>query len=165
VMTSSDEDDPRMEPDKETGMYTAGMDPKAGPHKLSQAEASRQRAAAKAFRASGSPDPVQGFRLSTDAQTFPPEAATPQGVDKSVTRSRAVTDSTPPKSLETPAQVPTKEQQAHKRPRKGQESPETKVSHPMATRTRSASRAGSSGSGGGSGKTDTSVSRGNPSKT
>jgi hypothetical protein len=110
VMSSSDEDDPNMQPDKLTGMYTAEMDPKAGPHKLSQAEASRQRVAAKAIRAAGFPDPIQSFRLSTDAQSFPSEAAIPQGVDISVTRSRAVTDSTPPNGLETSAQAPTKEQ-------------------------------------------------------
>jgi hypothetical protein len=39
VMSSSDEDDPNMVPDKETGMYTPGMDPKAGPPKISEAEA------------------------------------------------------------------------------------------------------------------------------
>jgi hypothetical protein len=48
---------------------------------------------------------------------------------------------------------------------KGQESPETKVSKPMETRRQAASRAGGLRSGGGSGQKDTSVSRGNPSKT
>jgi hypothetical protein len=49
-------------------------------------------------------------------------------------------------------------------PRKGQESPETKVSHPMETRQR-ASGAGSLRSGGGSGQTGTCVASGNPPKT
>jgi hypothetical protein len=51
------------------------------------------------------------------------------------------------------------------KPAKGQESPEAKASHPMATRTRNASRAGGLRSGGGSGQTDTCVAQGNPSKT
>jgi hypothetical protein len=71
VMSSSDEDDPKMKPDEETGMYTAEMDPMVGPHNLSPAAATRQRVAAKAVRAAGFPDPVQSFQLSTDAQSFP----------------------------------------------------------------------------------------------
>jgi hypothetical protein len=47
VMSSSDEDDPLMQPDKLTGMYTPEMDPKAGTHTISQAEAARQRAIAQ----------------------------------------------------------------------------------------------------------------------
>jgi hypothetical protein len=47
-MDSSDEDDPKMHPGVLTGMYTAEMDPKQGPHKLSQSEAARQRAMAQA---------------------------------------------------------------------------------------------------------------------
>jgi hypothetical protein len=46
-MNSSDEDDPKMQPDEEKGMYTAGMDPEKGPVKLSPAQAAAQRAAAK----------------------------------------------------------------------------------------------------------------------
>jgi hypothetical protein len=68
-------------------------------------------------------------------------------------------------SPRAPADVPTKEQQAPKRPVKGQKSPEAKASHPMASRTRTASRAGGLRSGGGSGSTDTCVAKGNPSKT
>jgi hypothetical protein len=49
-------------------------------------------------------------------------------------------------------------------PRKGQESPETKVSTPMVTRQR-ASGAGSLRSGGASGQTGTCVAQGNPPKT
>jgi hypothetical protein len=165
VMSSSDEDDPKMKPDELTGVYTAEMDPKAGPHKLSQAEATQQRVMAQAFRAAGFPDPVKSYRLSTDAQTFPSEAAYPQGVDKSVTRSRAVTDSTPPpNSLMAPAETPTKGQQAPERPKKGQESPGTKVPTPMVTRQH-ASGAGGLLPGGGSGQMDTCVAQGNLSKT
>jgi hypothetical protein len=95
------------------------------------------------------------------------------GVDKSVTRSRAVTGSTPPPmsfpkamaSQRAPADIPTKGQQAPKPPVKGQESPEAKASHQMATRRQEASRAGGLRSGGGSGQTDTCVSSRNPSKT
>jgi hypothetical protein len=142
-LNSSDEDDEKMKPDEPTDVYTAEMDPKAGPRKLSQAEAARQRAMAQANRAAGFPDPVKSYRLSTDACTLSSEALVPQGVDKPVTRSRAVTDSTPPlnslmaaasqrASADQPkgakAPPPTKEQQAPK--------------HPMATRTRKASGAG-----------------------
>jgi hypothetical protein len=38
----------RPEPDELTGMYTAEMDPKKGPSRISEAEAARQRAVAKA---------------------------------------------------------------------------------------------------------------------
>jgi hypothetical protein len=78
-MSSGDEDDPNMKPDKEKGMYTPEMDPKAGPPKLSPSEAIRQKLAGKAFRAASFPDPPQSFRLSRDAQTFPSEPAVPQG--------------------------------------------------------------------------------------
>jgi hypothetical protein len=60
-------------------------------------------------------------------------------------------------------QKPVPEAKASK-PVNGQESPETKVSHPMQTR-RQASRAGGLRSGGGSGQTDTCVASFNPSKT
>jgi hypothetical protein len=62
-----------------------------------------------------------------------------------------------------PKPKPVSEAKASK-PVKGQESPETKVSHPMETRQH-ASRAGGLRSGGGSGQTDTCVAQGNPSKT
>jgi hypothetical protein len=51
------------------------------------------------------------------------------------------------------------------KPTKGQESPETKVSHPMATRRQEASRAGSLRPGSGSGQTGTCVASRNPPKT
>jgi hypothetical protein len=146
--TSSDEDDPKMEPDEEHEMCVPGMDPEAGPIKLSDAEVARQRIAAKAFRAAGSPDPLQRIVLSTDARMYPSAAA----IDDLVTRSRAVTGLIPltfdPKAASSqrePADVPqsTKEQQAPP-PRKGQESPEAKASHPMVTRQ----RASASGAGG-----------------
>jgi hypothetical protein len=53
VMSSSDEDGPKMEPDEEARMYTKEMNPEDGPRKLSQAEANRQRLMAKASRAAG----------------------------------------------------------------------------------------------------------------
>jgi hypothetical protein len=49
-MDSSDEDDPKMQPDVLTGMYTAEMDPEQCPRKLSQSEAASQRAVAQARR-------------------------------------------------------------------------------------------------------------------
>jgi hypothetical protein len=165
VMSSSDEDDPNMVPDKETGMYTAEMDPKAGPRTLSQAEAMRQRMVAKAIREAGFPDPPQSFRLSTDAQSIPSGTE----VDKSVTRSRAVTDSIAvldgPKAA-SPQQEPADQPKGTKVPTpiKEQQAPK----HPMETRKRA--KEGSRARGfrpgvGGSGQTDTRVPRSHPSKT
>jgi hypothetical protein len=48
VMSSSDEDDPKMKPDELTGVYTAEMDPKAGPRVLTQSQAAYQWAVGKA---------------------------------------------------------------------------------------------------------------------
>jgi hypothetical protein len=48
AMNSSDEDDPKMKPDELTGMYTAGMDPKKGPVKLTEAQVAAQKSAARA---------------------------------------------------------------------------------------------------------------------
>jgi hypothetical protein len=47
-MNSSDGDDPDMKPDELTGMYTAGMDPKKGRVKLTQAQVAAQKATARA---------------------------------------------------------------------------------------------------------------------
>jgi hypothetical protein len=155
-MNSSDEDDPKMKPDELTGTYTSEMDPKAGPRKLSQAEAAHQRAAAQAIRAAGFPDPVKSYRLSTDAYSLPSSepanavsalpASESQRADKSATRLRAVADSAPPPNApkaaappRAPADNPTKREQASKQPTKGQESPVAKATHPMATHTRTAS--------------------------
>jgi hypothetical protein len=49
VWDSSDEDDEKMKPDELTGMYTAGMDPKQGPVRLTQRQVATQKAA---FRSS-----------------------------------------------------------------------------------------------------------------
>jgi hypothetical protein len=57
---------------------------------------------------------------------------------------------------------PVPEAKASK-PTKGQESPETKVSHPMQTRRQAASRAGGLRGVVGSGQMDTCVAQGNPS--
>jgi hypothetical protein len=67
VLSSSDEDDSDMEPDQEKGMYTAEMDPTMGPVRLSPAQAAKLRLLGKATRAEGFPEPLQSFRLSTDA--------------------------------------------------------------------------------------------------
>jgi hypothetical protein len=50
VMSSSDEDDPKMKPDVLTGVYTAEMDPKAGPKVLTPSQAAQQRAEGRAGR-------------------------------------------------------------------------------------------------------------------
>jgi hypothetical protein len=164
VMSSSDEDDPDMVPDKETGMYTAEMDPKAGPRTLSQAEAMRQRMIAKANRAAGFPDPPQSFRLSTDAQTFPSGTE----ADEAVTRSRAVTDSTSsPSSGSKAASSPGEPADRPKgakapTPTKGQQFPK----HPMVSYSGDGSRAGSFRPGvGSSGQTDMCVASSHASKT
>jgi hypothetical protein len=75
---------------------------------------------------------------------------------------------TPIKKVAAPQEAPgeskpTQEAKASK-PRKGQESPETKVSTPMVTHQR-ASGAGSLRSGGGSGQTGTCVASRSPPKT
>jgi hypothetical protein len=109
-MCSSDEDDPKMKPDVLTGMYTSEMNTQQGPRKLSSSEASYQRASAQEIRAAGFPDPVQSFRLSTDAYSFPSSEPAktgpePQRVDKPATRSRAVADSTSPQNTRQPTPV------------------------------------------------------------
>jgi hypothetical protein len=163
VMSQSDEDDPKMEPDKELDMYAPGMNPEDGPPKLSPSEANRQRPVAKALRESGFPGPVQSFRLSTDAQTLPSGAE----VDKSATRSGAVTDSSSPLSGSKAAsskREPADQLKGAKAPTptKGQQVPK----HPMTTRSSDGSRAGGFRPGvGGSGQTDTRVASSHPSKT
>jgi hypothetical protein len=110
VMSSSDEDDPKMKPDEEHDMYTAGMDPKAGPPKISEAEAQRQRFFAKATRAAGFPDPPQSFVLSTDAQTFPEPPVLQGGVDELITRLRDVINSASSSRIPTPVTSDTEDQ-------------------------------------------------------
>jgi hypothetical protein len=102
----------------------------------------------------------------------------PSSEDRSATRSRAVAEPSiqvpaarPPLVIEKAAaspRAPAEQLKGAKAPppKKGQESPETKVSHPMATRRkRQASGAGGLRSGGGLGQTDTCVDLFNPSKT
>jgi hypothetical protein len=55
VENSDDEEDPNMQPNKCEGAYTAEMDPKKGPKKLTQAEATRQRATGRALAGSKPP--------------------------------------------------------------------------------------------------------------
>jgi hypothetical protein len=76
-MNSSDEDDPDMKPDELTGVYTAGMDPKQGPVKLTPAEAAAQRTAAKASKAKKAqappPPPPPPHNSSDDDDLSRPE--------------------------------------------------------------------------------------------
>jgi hypothetical protein len=199
VWDSSDEDDPKMEPDTLTGMYTAGMDPQQGPVKLTTRQVAVQKAVASASRPPKSepvserqPTPlspdtedqtkgtvvhedlVAGAKARLAVPRCPSAGASlpPKEEGRPVTRSRAVTDPSPSdtdtmkKASIGTADVPqpTKEQQAPKKPVKGQESPEVKASHPMSTRKR-ASGAGSLRPGGSSGQADTCVAQGNHSKT
>jgi hypothetical protein len=78
---SDDEVTEDIEADKLTGMYTAEMDPKLGPKKLSQVEAARQLAAANALKLQASScsesDNPDGFdvRYSHSRKTFVKNAA------------------------------------------------------------------------------------------
>jgi hypothetical protein len=147
VMDSSDEDDPLMEPDKETGMYTAGMDPKAGPIHLSHVQAMTQRFYGKAIRAAGFPEPPQNVRLSTEAQTM-------EEAEAAITRSRAVIASASLMSGSKAAGVPADN------PTKGQQVP----NFPIVPYSGDGSRAGGFRGVVGSGSNgDTCVAQGNPS--
>jgi hypothetical protein len=154
AMSSSDEDDPKMKPDKLTGVYTEGMNPRKGPVHLTEAQVAAQKAASQAQKAPKSPpqtpetgssddddlsrpewiwsqtlgharrnkawvrklvenalalpapeserqptpmssDTEDQGELTEDQKRFARTAKKLAGVDKSVTRSRAVTDSTP----------------------------------------------------------------------
>jgi hypothetical protein len=82
VMNSDEEDDEHMVPDKLTGVYTAEMlgpdgKPKAGLPKLSSAEANRQRAAAKAAKASKAPTVSQSVPAPSHSVTAPPHSLKP----------------------------------------------------------------------------------------
>jgi hypothetical protein len=145
VLNSSDEDDEKIVADEENGMYTAGMDPEAGPIRLSSSQAAMQRFYAKATRAAGFPEPLQSVRLSTDAVTM-------EEAEAATTRSRAVVASASPitgmKAAGVPADEPTMRQQVS--------------NYPIVP------YAGGSGAGGfrgvvGSGSMDTCVAQGNPS--
>jgi hypothetical protein len=161
VMSSSDEDDPDMKPDKEKGMYTPEMDPKAGPQLLSSAQAMTQRFFAKANIEAGFPESPQSIRLSTDAQTFP----SMKEADEAVTRSRAVTDSASPlsglKAASSPGEPADRPKGAKApTPTQGQQVPD----YPMVLYSGDGSRAGSFRPGvGGSGQTDTCVASSHPS--
>jgi hypothetical protein len=113
---------------------------------------------------------VAGAKKRTSVPRSPSaENLAPRTKGKSASRSRAEAD---PQESGTRASTgtadvpqPTKEQQAPKQPRKGQESPGTKVPTPRLQTRSQASRAGGLRPGGGSGQTDTCVASGNPSKT
>jgi hypothetical protein len=154
VMSSSDEDDPLMKPDKERKMYTPGMDPKAGPIHLSSVQAMTQRFIGKAIRAAGFPEPPKSVRLSTHAQTFPSMAE----ADEAITRSRAVISSASPasglKAVSSPGERADN-------PTLGQQVP----NYPIVPYSGDGSRAGSFRPRGGSGSTDTRVDLFHPSKT
>jgi hypothetical protein len=148
VLNSSDEDDEKMVADEEHGMYTDGMDPKAGPIHLTTSQAAVQRLYAKANRAAGFPDPPMSFRLDTDAQSM-------KEAEGAVTQSRDVTASASPMSGMKAAGVPADN------PTMGQQVP----SYPIVPYSGKGSRAGSFRGVDGSGQTDTCVAQGNPSKT
>jgi hypothetical protein len=159
-----------VEADKEANMYTSEMDPTLGPQKLSPLEAHRLRTAAKGSQvptSASSTDVSSDFGnsiVSSPVSTRPPTPMNSDNEDLGKvtsgapgTRSRAVPEPPRPDSanhaVETKAaasqQAPAVQPKRAKAPPpikgqvKGQESPETKASHPMAKRTRSASGAGS----------------------
>jgi hypothetical protein len=75
---SDDEAIEDIEPDEEKGAYTAEMDPKLGPKKLSAHEAARQRAAANALKLSQSnPDISSDFGNSIVSSPQPSRQPTP----------------------------------------------------------------------------------------
>jgi hypothetical protein len=148
-------------------MYTSEMDPKKGPKRLSQAEAARQCAARKAledFRHASAPASSSG---KTQEERKPTPLTSPVDSDEEemsedqrrmVNMGKRTAQRGAPKA--TKGQVPV-----GKRLTEGQESPETKVSHPMVTRGR-ASGAGSLRGVVGSGQTEIGVLQmATPSKT
>jgi hypothetical protein len=150
-----------MKLDELTGMYTAEMIPEAGPKVLSKSKAAFQRAVARAATTVPTPLNSEDEDWSWMTEDQRRKAETAKRILAQGTQEKAAAPPRTPADQPTGAKAPT----PTKGQAKGQESPETEVSHPMETGKRTASRAGGSGSGGGSGKTDTSVSRGNPSKT
>jgi hypothetical protein len=155
VMSSRDEEDPNMKPDKEKRMYVPGMDPKAGPIHLTTVQAATQRLYAKATRAAGFPEPTQSVRLATDAQAF----ALMEEADKATTRSRAVVASP---SSATGTKAASSQGEPADNPTKGQQVP----NYPIVSYSGDGSRAGGFRPGvGGSGQTDTCVASSHPSYT
>jgi hypothetical protein len=161
VMRSDEEDaiSPKeAEPDEEHEMYAPGCT-SLEQAKMTEEQAQAQRAKSKIPPRSQTP--VDGSSDDDD----------PKGPDQIWSQSkhycrRNTNKPVPAAPAPVPMSMPPKpvpEAKASK-PRKGQESPEAKASHPMSTRQR-ASGAGSLRSGGGSGRTDTRVTKGHPSKT
>jgi hypothetical protein len=220
VVKSSDEDDEDMKPDALHDMYTAEMDPKAGPKVLSQAQAAYQRVVGRAkasleqtrLKAEAALKPTSTTLTPTDpdddwswmsedqrrkaeiaAQKLaenpvivfkpPPRSPSSPDIEAPPKKSAEPTVQAPAKgapldikkaaaSPRAPADQPTgaKAPTPTKRQAKGQESPETKVSTPMRTRSQAKQQEGSRAGGfrpgvGGSGQTDTCVASSHPSKT
>jgi hypothetical protein len=194
VENSSDEDDPKMKPDELSGMYTAEMDPKAGPRVLPQSQVAYQRAVGRACKeqlslASPAPEPERKpTPLTSPANSDDEEMSEDQrrhlktakkmadrGAKKPAPKAdpevKAPATGPPLKIMKSaaPQRAPADQPTGAKAPppKKGQESPETKVSVPMVTRQqeKQASGAGGLRPGGGSGQKDTRVTKGHPSKT
>jgi hypothetical protein len=193
VVNSSDEDDPNMKPDELTGMYTAEMDPKAGPKVLTQAEVAFQRAAARAVKdqvpRATSPDGKedwnwmnpQQLRLATAAANAiaqgktkaPPRPATPSSDPEVQTPAKAAPleiKTAPKPKAAAPPRAPSYQPNGTKvpTPAKGQQVPKkpTDGRHPIATPSSDGSRAGGFRPGvGGSGQKDTCVASSHPSQT
>jgi hypothetical protein len=170
VADSSDEDDPNMKPDELTGCYTAEMDPKAGPLVLTPIQAAYQRAAGKAIASLPKAEPERqptpltssvnsgdegisadqcrcanlGKKMANRGAKKPAQEpivqAPSKGVPLEIKKAAAPTRAPADQSKGAKAPTPTKGKA------KGQESPETKVSTPMRTRSQAkqedASRAG-----------------------
>jgi hypothetical protein len=174
VANSSDEDDPKMKPDELTGMYTAEMDPKAGPKTLSQAEAARQRAAGRAWKDQVSLSKPKETPLALPApeqERKPTPLTSPvnsddEGMSEDQRRKVETAKRMSARAAASP-RVPADQPKGAKAPppTKGQESSGTKVPQPIETRTRRRAGAGGLRSGGGLGPTDTCVDLFNPSKT
>jgi hypothetical protein len=181
---NSDDDDALedVKPDEEKGMYTAEMDPRNGPIKLTQAQVAFQMAAGQALKAMKLPprsqSPVGGSSDVSEPEKpvylfnpFVPRSVTPTGSAPAAPPPRSST----PVSKESPV-LPIRKADVPPRPvtptinvpsdtlpnlQKGKSSGKRGGKKS----TSKASRAGGLRPGvGGSGQTDTCVAQGNPSK-
>jgi hypothetical protein len=142
------------------------MNPEAGPKVLSKSEAAFQRVAGRAMK-----EQAPSTQERVPAPLTSPANSEDEGMSedqrRQVEKAKRMAARSAQKAA-APPRAPAEQLKGAKAPplTKGQESSETKVSHPMGTRKRKASRAGGLRSGGGSGQTEIGVLQGaTPSKT
>jgi hypothetical protein len=188
---NSDEEDALKEEHGEVleGVYTAGIDPKKGPVKFTQAQVAAQKAATQALPRSQTPvsgssdddDPngsehiwsqTNGCMHKNKHFRVPAATASPEKVISTPPPTSSSIPAVPPKPVSVPADPPSpkskkpakKAAASRKAPADQKPVPEAKASKSMETRKPAASRAGSLRPVGGSGQKDTCVAQGNPSK-